>query len=158
MFRRARSRSAALAITLGLSATARADVYLSLGDSIAFGETVFIEPAALGGVLPTPRSATAAMPECSTTYLGQQAGGTNPSLINLGVDGETLSSFFTGTGRVPPQAGITDAQLAQFNLNYTGATPPTQDAPVCCRRSAPRARTSTTSPSRSARTTSSAWR
>ena len=36
-------------------------------------------------------------------YLGSVYG-TRPNVINLGVDGETTSSFTTGMGRVPPAA------------------------------------------------------
>jgi hypothetical protein len=54
--------------------------------------------------------------------------GTRPNVINLGVDGETTSSFTSGIGRVPPGAGYTDASLAELNTHYTGPTPPTQAA------------------------------
>jgi lysophospholipase L1-like esterase len=121
-----KSAAAALAITLGLSATARADVYLSLGDSVGFGETVF-SPGAPGAYA-DPSFGDRGYVGMFADYLGTQDGGNRPMVVNLAVDGETLSSFFTGSGRVPPAAGITDAQLAGFNLNYTGSPLPTQDA------------------------------
>ena len=125
MFRAARAAAVVLAISLGVSGMARADVYLSLGDSLAFGETVFQNNPALGAYS-DPSLGDRGYVGMYADYLAAQNGGTRPTVVNLAIDGERLGSFASGVGRVPPQAGISDTTLAQFNLNYAGATPPTQ--------------------------------
>ncbi len=100
--------------------------YLSLGDSIAFGETVFMNIRATYSDLLLPTATVASsrcMPITSDPVMKAW-----PNVINLGVDGETSSSFTSGIGRVPPAAGFTDASLAELNTHYTGLNPPTQAA------------------------------
>ena len=111
----------------GQAASAAQATYLSLGDSIAFGETAFSGDPALGPYADPSNG--------DRGYVGQyaddlgKAGGTRPDVINLAVDGETSASFTAGVGRVPPApVGFTDASLADLNTHYTGATPPTQAA------------------------------
>jgi hypothetical protein len=116
-----------VAICCGLAQGARAgqvNTYLSLGDSIAFGETVFMNNPALGPYS-DPSNGDRGFVAMYANYLGTVYGA-RPNVINLGVDGETSSSFTSGMGRVPPGPGFTDASLAQLNTNYTGANPPTQ--------------------------------
>ena len=111
----------------GLAQDARAgqvQTYLSLGDSIGFGETVFMNNPALGPYS-DPSNGDRGFVSMYANYLGSVYG-TRPNVINLAVDGETSSSFTSGVGRVPPGPGFTDASLAELNTNYTGANPPTQ--------------------------------
>jgi len=98
--------------------------YLSLGDSIAFGETVFSNSPSLGPYA-DPSNGDRGFVARYADSLGSVYG-TRPNVINLGVDGETTSSFTTGMGRVPPDASYTDAALAELNTHYTGLNPPTQ--------------------------------
>jgi hypothetical protein len=116
-----------LILGCGLAQHARAGsvlTYLSLGDSIAFGETVFMNNPALGPYS-DPSDGDRGFVSMYADYLGARYGA-RPNVINLGVDGETSSSFTSGVGRVPPGPGFTDASLAELNTNYTGSNPPTQ--------------------------------
>jgi lysophospholipase L1-like esterase len=116
-----------LLMSFGLAQEARAgQTYLSLGDSIGFGETVFQNNSALGAYSDPSYGTNRGFVGMYANYLAAQNGGVAPTVVNLAVDGETSSSFFSGVDRVPPAAGFTDASLAQLNLNYIGATPPTQ--------------------------------
>ena len=83
--------------------------YLALGDSLAFGETTFTQNPSNG----------------DRGYVGDYAnalatldGGVRPNVVSLGIDGETSSSFLTGSNRVVSIAGMTDQQLAAWNTNY----------------------------------------
>jgi lysophospholipase L1-like esterase len=91
-------------------ARAGAMTYLALGDSVAFGETTFTQNPSNGdrGYVSTVANSLASM-----------NGGASPAVVNLGIDGETSSSFLTGTGRVISIAGMTDQQVAGWNTNYT---------------------------------------
>jgi lysophospholipase L1-like esterase len=114
-------------ICCGLAQGARAgsvNTYLSLGDSIAFGETVFMNNPALGPYS-DPSNGDRGFVAMYANYLGSLYGA-RPNVVNLGVDGETSSSFTSGMDRVPPGPGFTDASLAELNTHYTGANPPTQ--------------------------------
>jgi hypothetical protein len=114
-------------VCCGLAQDARAgqvQTYLSLGDSIAFGETVFMNNPALGPYS-DPSNGDRGFVAMYANYLGSIYG-SRPNVINLGVDGETSSSFTLGIGRVPPGPGFTDASLAELNTHYTGPNPPTQ--------------------------------
>ena len=126
-FRAARA-SAVLAVALAFSGAARADVYLSLGDSLGFGE----------GASPTTASYGTDLGYVGlyAAYLAAHNGGVAPTVLNLSVPGETSSSFSTGSGRIgpdnqPPTAGE-DALLVALNKNYTdyaaahGGTVPAQ--------------------------------
>ncbi len=119
--------SALLVLCCGLALDARAgqvQTYLSLGDSIAFGETVFMNNPALGPYS-DPSNGDRGFVAMYANFL-ESLYGYRPNVINLGVDGETSSSFTSGIGRVPPGPGYTDASLAELNTNYTGSNPPTQ--------------------------------
>jgi len=87
--------------------------YLSLGDSIAFGETDFQH---------NPSGGDRGYVKQYAQYLAGQSGGVAPKVVNLAVDGETTSSFMTATGRVDPQAGISDAVLVSYNTHYAANT------------------------------------
>jgi hypothetical protein len=116
-----------LVLCSGLAQDARAgqvQTYLSLGDSIGFGETVFMNNPALGPYS-DPSNGDRGFVAMYANYLGSLSG-VRPNVINLSVDGETSSTFTSGSGRVPPGPGFTDASLAELNTHYTGTTPPTQ--------------------------------
>ncbi|WP_435008247.1 GDSL-type esterase/lipase family protein [Tundrisphaera lichenicola] len=95
---------------LGLASTASADAmtYLSLGDSVAFGETDYAH---------NPSNGNRGYVKPYSQYLGAKYGAT-PNVVNLGIDGETSASLLSGTGRVPYAPGISDAQLAGLNTRY----------------------------------------
>lgn len=86
--------------------------YIALGDSITFGETDlnYVQSYGIRGYV-APFAATLA------SRLG-----TTPNVVNLAIDGETATSFFTNTGRTPPVAGRGDAPLQLENLNYNNST------------------------------------
>ncbi len=116
-----------LVLCCSLAQDARAgqvQTYLSIGDSIAFGETVFMNNSALGPYS-DPSNGDRAFVAMYADFLTSRYGA-RPNVINLSVDGETSSSFTSGSGRVPPGPGFTDASLAELNTHYTGANPPTQ--------------------------------
>ena len=97
----------ALALFTGLvaaprQATAGSMTYLAIGDSLAFGETNFSHNPSYGDRGYVSLVANA---------LASQNGGVRPNVINLGVDGETTSSFFSGGQSTMP-----------WNLNYSGTT------------------------------------
>jgi lysophospholipase L1-like esterase len=109
-----------LALGPARSASAGKMVYLSLGDSVAFGETNFTN---------NPSNGDRGYVSAYANYLAFNNGGVRPQVVNLAVDGETSSSFSTGVGRVGPTANYTDSQLAALNTNYgTGANQPTQQS------------------------------
>ena len=83
--------------------------YLSLGDSIAFGETDFQH---------NPSAGDRGYVKLYDQYLAGQNGGVAPKVVNLAIDGETSSSFMSTSGRVPPASGISDAMLASYNTHY----------------------------------------
>ncbi len=108
---------AAFLMTASLSMTRPASAgqmtYLSLGDSVAFGETDYSKD---------PSNGNRGYVNLDDKYLGAQNGGVNPKVINLAVDGETSTSFMTASGRVAPGPGITDAMLAANNPRYQANT------------------------------------
>lgn len=83
--------------------------YLALGDSLTFGETDLQYRQSNGdrGYVGLVANSLAA-----------QNGGVRPNVVNLAIDGETTASFTSGSGRVPPVTGRTDAILASENTNY----------------------------------------
>jgi len=89
--------------------------YLALGDSVAFGETTFTQ---------NPSNGDRGYVADYANYLASQNGGVAPNVVNLGIDGETTTSFLTGTGRVISIPGMTDQQLAAWNTNYTNPAIP----------------------------------
>lgn len=76
--------------------------YIALGDSVAFGETDFTKNPSYGDRGYVSKFAD---------HLAASNGGVRPNVVNLGVDGETTTSFFGG-GQV----------LAPQNLNYPSAS------------------------------------
>ena len=100
------------------TATAGKMVVLSLGDSIGFGETTFTN---------NPSNGDRGYVSLYADSLTAANGGIRPNVVNLAVDGETTTSFRTGTGRVAPAAGFTDTSLARLNSNYTSDPTITQD-------------------------------
>ena len=97
-----------LASTFASSHASAGMVYIALGDSITFGET---------DLQYSPSFGNRGYVQNYAFTLGSRTGVT-PGVINLAIDGETASSFMTGSGRVPPVNGRTDAILAAENLNY----------------------------------------
>lgn len=127
--RAARCAAAALAISLGASGMAEADVYLSLGDSVAFGIEDSMSVASYGTGQGYAKD--------YADYLSQRNGAAT-TLVNLAVPGETSGSFVSGSGRVGPDnqppTPAEDAVLVALNRNYTdyatqnNVPPPTQQS------------------------------
>jgi lysophospholipase L1-like esterase len=96
---------------LGTGRMATADgiqTYLALGDSMAFGETDFTH---------NPSNGDRGYVGGYANWLGTQNGGVRPIVVNLGVDGETTTTFFHGG---PQGDGTQSGQPApQLNTNYT---------------------------------------
>ena len=96
-----------LATLMGIAATPRAAsagsmTYLALGDSVAFGETDFLH---------NPSYGDRGYVSLYANSLASQNGGARPNVVNLGIDGETSTSFFTGGQAATP-----------LNLNYSGTS------------------------------------
>ena len=103
-------------LLLGLSvvvtpATA-SPTYIALGDSITFGETDLSYVQSNGD-----RGYVGLFANSLASSLG-----TRPNVVNLAIDGETASSFFTNAGRTPPVMGRGDAPLQLENLSYGNST------------------------------------
>ncbi len=96
-------------LSFASSASAGAMTYLSLGDSLAFGETDFQH---------NPSAGDRGFVKAYDQFLAGQNGGIAPRIVNLAIDGDTSSSFLSGSGRVPPASGISDANLASYNSRY----------------------------------------
>ena len=106
----------AIAASVGLASPVSAATYIALGDSITFGET---------DLRYIPSDGVRGYVDDFATVLAARS--SNPvNVINLAIDGETSSSFFTGFGRTPPVVGRGDLPLALQNTNYSGPTPMTQ--------------------------------
>jgi lysophospholipase L1-like esterase len=101
------------AMTPSRAARAGSMTYLSIGDSIAFGETTFTQ---------NPSNGDRGFVADYANYLATQNGGVRPNVVNLGIDGETTSSFISGTGRIQSVPGSTDQSIASWNTNYTDPT------------------------------------
>lgn len=86
--------------------------YIALGDSITFGETDLNYAQSFG-----VRGYVGLYANTLATRLG-----TTPNVVNLAIDGETATSFFSNAGRTPPVAGRGDAPLQLENLNYANST------------------------------------
>jgi lysophospholipase L1-like esterase len=83
--------------------------YLSIGDSIAFGETTFAN---------NPSNGDRGFVADYAKYLAGQDGGVKPAVFNTAIDGETSSSFFTSSNRILSVPGTTDASVAAWNTHY----------------------------------------
>jgi lysophospholipase L1-like esterase len=97
-------------MTLAQPLKAGTMTYLSIGDSVGFGETNYTG---------NPSNGDRGFVADYANYLAGQNGGVRPNVVNTSIDGETSSSFLTGSGRVSPVAGMTDQSLAAWNTNYT---------------------------------------
>ncbi len=95
---------AALALCTAPSRTASAGsmTYLALGDSVAFGETDFMH---------NPSYGDRGYVSLYANSLASMNGGAVPNVVNLGIDGETSTSFFTGGQPATP-----------LNLNYSNTS------------------------------------
>jgi lysophospholipase L1-like esterase len=93
------------------AAAASMQTYLSLGDSMSFGETDFSH---------NPSNGDRGYVKLYGDWLGTHSGGVRPNVIDLGVDAETSSTFFNGG---PKGDGTLSGQPApQLNTNYDGTT------------------------------------
>ena len=80
--------------------------YLAIGDSVAFGETDFSQ---------NPSNGDRGYVNTFANFLGSQDGGVRPRVVNLGVDGETTSTFFKEGNAGDGSSGNPNPQL---NTNY----------------------------------------
>lgn len=87
--------------------------YLALGDSMAFGETDFSQ---------NPSYGDRGYVKPFADFLATQNHTQRPQVINLGVDGETTSTFFNGGTRVVDPAVLGGKAATQLNLNYPDGT------------------------------------
>ena len=76
--------------------------YIALGDSVAFGETDFAH---------NPSYGDRGYVSLYANSLAASNGGVRPNVVNLGVDGETSTSFLSGGQAAAPQ-----------NLNYSSSS------------------------------------
>ena len=90
-----------LAAAAPRSASGGSMTYIALGDSVAFGETDFTH---------NPSYGDRGYVSLVANSLASANGGVRPNVVNLGVDGETSTSFFGGGQPLAPQ-----------NLNYPSA-------------------------------------
>ena len=91
---------AALFALTPLPVAAGHQTYIALGDSLAFGEYRFQD---------NPSNGDRGYVGPYADYLAQFNGGVRPTVINLGVDGETTTTFLnggpSGPGPVPGEPG-----------------------------------------------------
>jgi lysophospholipase L1-like esterase len=80
--------------------------YVALGDSMAFGETNFTG---------NPSYGDRGYVKPYADFLAQSNRGVRPSVINLSADGETSTTFFTGSSQSDGSPGH---PASQWNLNY----------------------------------------
>ena len=90
-----------LAAAAPRSASGGSMTYIALGDSVAFGETDFAH---------NPSYGDRGYVSLVANSLASANGGVRPNVVNLGVDGETSTTFFGGGQPLAPQ-----------NLNYPSA-------------------------------------
>jgi lysophospholipase L1-like esterase len=93
--------------------------YIAIGDSIAFGETDFTGNPSYGDrgyVLPY------------SNFLAAQDHDRAPIVMNLGVDGETSTTFFQGAPHGANGAGTPGDPAPQWNLNYDPSNLTSQNA------------------------------
>lgn len=87
-------------------------VVLALGDSITFGETDLSYTPSDGN-----RGYVSGLANALDTLNGNAPA---PMVVNLAIDGETVNSFVSGSGRLTPVQGRSDAILAAQNTHYIG--------------------------------------
>lgn len=103
-----RALIAAVLLTLGAARADAGSTYLALGDSLAWGYSVL-------NLDTEPNAGDQGYAALYADHLAAANGGVRPNLVNLGVPGESSSSFYTG------------GELGQFlNTNYPIADPPSQ--------------------------------
>ena len=100
-------------MTLAQPARAGSMTYLSIGDSVAFGETTFAQ---------NPSNGDRGFVSKYADSMAMRDGGVRPNVVNLGIDGETTNSFLNGSGRVHSIPGSTDQSVAAWNTNYADPT------------------------------------
>jgi lysophospholipase L1-like esterase len=112
--------SAAILATAFLAQPARAGTktLLAIGDSVAFGETTFTA---------NPSNGDRGFVADYANNMASMAGGSRPIVTNLAIDGETSSSFLTGSGRVLSVPGTTDSTVQSWNTNYASNPSITQN-------------------------------
>ncbi len=96
-------------LTLARPGVAGPMTYLSIGDSIAFGETTFTQ---------NPSNGDRGFVADYANYLAGQNGGVRPNVVNTAIDGETTSSFLNASNRVLSVPGSTDSSVASWNTSY----------------------------------------
>lgn len=130
-FRSLVAASAGVALLLIPCATASADsVFLTIGDSFAWGQTTQINP------LPSDGDQGYVRPFADA--LAAARGGVRPTVVNLAIVGESTNSFFSGVTAdpfpavYPYPAGLVDAPLrdALLNTHYTSASVKQRDAAI----------------------------
>jgi lysophospholipase L1-like esterase len=84
--------------------------YIAVGDSMAFGETDFTH---------NPSNGDRGYVSLYANFLAGSNGGVRPNVINLGVDGETSSTFFNGS---TVHDGTPGNPAPQWNTNYPNTT------------------------------------
>lgn len=112
------ARMAPVLLSLFLTTPACADsmnIYLALGDSIAFGVTD-ITPVSFGDQ---------GYVSLYADFLATQYNGVRPQVVNLAVPGETSPAFFTA---ISPLGLPPHDLLTSVNLNYNGDGALSQDA------------------------------
>src|SRR4051812_12723882 len=102
--------AAALLAALAPSPAAAGPILLVVGDSSAFGETDRSRDPSNGD-----RGYVAPFAD----YLGAaRYGGQRPAVLNLAIDGETSSSYSSGTGRVSPDGLFNNSHYGQYAPAY----------------------------------------
>lgn len=97
-----------LALFVAAAPSAAGPIYLALGDSSAFGETDRTQ---------NPSNGDRGYAKPFADYLAGVYG-TRPTVVNFAINGETSSSFFSGSGRVS-----SDGQGLNTNYNGLGTNP-----------------------------------
>src|SRR4051812_45941091 len=104
----------AAAVVFGRSATAESmKTYISVGDSMAFGETDFGH---------NPSNAERGYVKGYADSLAARNGGVRPNVIGLGVDAETTSTFMNGGTH--GDGTVSGLPAPQLNTNYSDPSVP----------------------------------
>ena len=114
-----RALLAAVLASAAAQAAHAAPTYITLGDSITFGETDLSYVQSLGD--------RGYVSQFADTLAGRN-GGVRPGVFNLAIDGETAASFTTNAGRTPPVMGRGDGPLQLENLSYGNSNAVSQGA------------------------------
>lgn len=103
---------AVCAVAVSTSVALADPIYLALGDSSAFGETNRTQ---------NPSNGDRGYVRPFADYLGSVYG-TRPTVVNLGINGETSGSYFSGS--YTPPAGRVSPDGQSLNTNYNGLPDP----------------------------------